>query len=175
VLIIHGVYHWSPQRLAFRRDYCRRCEAGTLAVLVRTIDVLHVFWLPILPLGVWSRWLCVRCGEKPHAAARTRLGFKVALVVLLVLFNLAAWLTPTGTSPALEVWLTRAVTLLLLVVAVGWAVRHRPEASLAERLATVSPYDGWECPLCGAQLLQVPPLVQCPSCKAEHRPLDRAA
>jgi len=175
MLIIHGVYHWSPKRIAFRRDYCRRCEAGTLAVLVRTIDVFHVFWLPLLPLGVWSRWLCVRCGENPHAAARTRLGFKVALVGLLLLFNLAAWLTPTGTSSDLEVLLTRAVTLLLLILVIWWAARHRPEPAFAARLATVPPYDGWECPLCGGQLLQVPPRIQCPSCKAEHRPLRRAA
>jgi hypothetical protein len=175
VLIIHGVYRWLPKRTAFRRDYCRRCESGTLSVLVRTFNVFHVFWLPLLPLGVWGRWLCVRCGTNPHAATVTRLGFKVALVLLLVLFNAAAWLTPTGTASIAEIWLTRAVASVLLLLAIRWVVRHRPEPAFESRLADVPPFDSWECPLCGGQLLQVPPLVQCPSCKAEHRPLRRAA
>lgn len=170
MLIVHGVYRWSPRKIAFRRDYCRRCESVTLAVLLRTFDVFHLFWVPLLPLGVWSRWLCVRCGDNPHAAARTRLGFKVVLVALLVLFNLAVWLTPGATSDV-ELWLSRAVTFLLLLLAIWWVARHRREPALESRLAAVMPYDRWECPLCGGQLLQIPPLIQCPSCKAEHRPL----
>ena len=175
MLIIHGVYRWSPRRVAFRRDYCRRCEVGTLSVLVRTFNVVHVFWVPVLPLGAWGRWLCVRCDTNPHASARTRRSFKVALVVLAALFNLVAWLTPQRTTSDLEVLIMRAVTLVLLVVSIRWAAHHRPEPNFTSRLAAVRPYDWWECPLCGGQLLQAPPLVQCPSCKAEHRPLRPVA
>jgi len=174
LLVIHGVYHWAPKRVAFRHDYCRTCESGTLALLVRTVDVVHLFWIPLLPIGVWRRWLCVRCGSNPHAAAHTRRGFKVVLVAIAALFNLVAWLTPQGTTSDLEVFVMRTLAIVLLALSIRWVARHRPEPDFTRRLATMPPYDKPDCPLCGSQLLQVPPLVQCPSCGAEHRPLRGA-
>ena len=175
MVIIHGIYRWSPARLAFRTDYCRRCEAGTLSVLVRTFNVLHVFWVPLVPLGRWSRWLCARCGEDPHAAARTRRGFKIALVFIVALFTLAAFLTPQGTTSDLTMWIMRLGALLLLGLSVRWVVVHRPEPSFRARLALVQPYDRAECPLCRGALVDSPTGARCSACAAEHRPLRPAA
>jgi hypothetical protein len=175
VLIIHGVYRWRARKVAFRRDYCRACESGTLSVLVRTFNVFHVFWVPLLPLGAWGRWLCSRCGLNPHASPRTRRSFKIVLVVIAVLFNLAFWLAPSDTASPLEVVLMRGFGLAMLVLAIRWVVVHRTEPDFAYRLAAVQPYERWDCPLCGAQLMQLSTSVQCPSCDAEHRPLLRAA
>ena len=56
MVIIHGVYHWSPKQVEFRNDYCLSCSAQRRAIRVRTFDVAHLFWIPILPLGFWKRW-----------------------------------------------------------------------------------------------------------------------
>ena len=39
-------------------------------ILHRTFDVLHVFFIPFLPLGFWKRWLCAMCGAESARAAR---------------------------------------------------------------------------------------------------------
>ena len=52
MILIHGVYHWRPTPVAFRNDYCIPCRAERTSIQVRTIDVLHLFWVPLLPLGV---------------------------------------------------------------------------------------------------------------------------
>lgn len=174
MVLVHGIYRWRPVRVAFRNDYCRRCQQGTLSVRIRTFDVLHLFWVPVLPLGVWSRWHCARCGYDPRATGRTRRGFKIAVVLLLAAFNVAVWLTPQGTASDLEVWLWRGALLVLLALAVRWVAAHKPEPNARANLALMPPYEGWDCPLCGAQLLRVSTSARCPSCKAEHQPLMQA-
>jgi hypothetical protein len=174
MVIIHGVYRWRPVNVAFRHDYCRRCAKGTLAVLVRTFNALHLFWVPVLPLGWWSSWTCARCNTDPHAAAQTRRGFKVAAAVILGLFNVVAWLAPKGSSSTLEVLVIGGVLLLLFALAVRWAVVHKPEPDFKANLALMPPYEAWDCPLCGAQLVKLSSAAYCPACKAEHRPLKPA-
>jgi len=171
VLIIHGTYHWKPKRIAFRNDYCRKCEAERLSVLVRTIDVLHVFWIPILPLGVWSRWFCRTCGGRPHEVTRTRRGFKIAGAVILALMSAVTWVPmPDAKDDMAMIWALRIGLPLATALAIRSAVRHRPEPDFKRRLAEVRPFEGWQCPLCGGQLMNLPKW-HCLNCGAEHRPL----
>lgn len=167
-----GIYHWRPRRIAFRNDYCRACRRPTLAVLVRTIDVLHLSGLPVLPLGVWSRWRCRRCGGRPHQA-QVRQGFKIAGAVLLVLMILGAWTSSfDGTlEDTVVLWVYRLGLPAGLWFTVRSIIRHRPEPSFQEKLKTVIPFDGWSCPLCGGELIRSSTLV-CHACGAQHRPLN---
>lgn len=82
------------------------------------------------------------------------------------------WVTPQGATSDLEVWLWRGGMLVLLALAIRWVIRHRPEPDFQTNL--MPPYEGWDCPLCGAQLLRVSTSVRCTSCKAEHQPLTPA-
>src|SRR5690349_21622497 len=94
VLVIHGTYHFGRRILAFRNDYCLTCAGPRLANLHRTFDVLHVFWLPILPLGSWSRWKCGTCGSNPHARAATSRALKWAGIACLVIGSVVFWAAP---------------------------------------------------------------------------------
>lgn len=171
MLIIHGTYHWKPRQIAFRNDYCRKCKAEGSSVLVRTIDVLHVFWIPILPLGIWSRWFCRRCGARPHQAAETRRGFKIAGVVALALMSAAIWMPiPEAEDDMAILWGMRVVLPLLTVLLLVSAIRQRPEPDFKRRLEQVRSFEGWQCPLCGGQLVNIP-TWRCMNCGAEHRPL----
>jgi hypothetical protein len=174
MFLVHGVYHFRPRVRAFRRDYCRRCEGETISVRVRTVDVLHVFWVPLVPLGVFSRWSCRRCGQHPHRAARTRLVFKIALVLVVAFFGLVFWLAPheelTGISE-LELLLLRVGLFVALAASIWWAFAHRPEPAMKLRLAAVAPHAGSTCPLCDGQLLYVSGRGHCTACLAEHDPL----
>jgi len=171
MILVHGTYHWRPRRIAFRNDYCRACKAQTVSVLIRTVDVLHLFWIPVLPVGVWSRWHCKRCGGRPHHAVVTRRGFKIAGAAILVLMTLGAWL-PEPPDPELveTIWILRFAAPLVLTFAIGSIFRHKPEASFQKTLAAVPPFEGWSCPICDCQLYGAPAHV-CLMCGAQHRPL----
>lgn len=168
-MLVWGIYHWRPRQAAFRADFCRSCQARRLSVLVRTLDVLHLFWVPVLPLGLWSRWFCGTCGRRPHQATRTRRGFTVAGAIVLLLLSAAAWVPLPEVEPWL-VWTLRVGLPLLAVLAIRAALEPSVEADLATRLAEVAEFEGWECPLCGGQLFNAP-ILHCTRCGAEHRPL----
>src|ERR1035438_6787107 len=78
MLIVRGAFHFRPKRVAFRDDYCLSCRAPRRAVAVRTFDVGHIFWIPILPVGFWRHWVCSVCGGDPHARSKARRYFKWA-------------------------------------------------------------------------------------------------
>jgi len=71
LFIVYGVYRWKAKRVAFRNDYCLVCGEARRAVQVRTFDVGHIFWIPILPAGFWKRWVCTVCGQDPHVTTKT--------------------------------------------------------------------------------------------------------
>ena len=176
MIVIHGTYHWRPRRIAFRNDYCRACKAQTVSVLIRTLDVLHIFWIPVLPLGFWSRWFCKRCGGRPHHNVATRRGFKIAGAVILVLMILGAWMPmPPDADDIVEIlWILRFGCPVALAFTLRSIFRHKPEQSFQERLAAVPPFEGWSCPVCGGQLYGAPAHV-CLACGAQHRPLASGA
>jgi len=170
MIFIHGgTYHWKPRRIAFRADYCRACDASRISVLIRTVDVLHLFWIPVLPIGIWSRWFCSSCGHRPHQATRTRRGFIVAGAIILALVSTAVWV-PWNEAVPLLVWMLRFVLPLFTLLVIRAAWRWPTEPDYQARLAQVAEFQGWVCPLCGGQLLQLPEL-RCTQCHAEHRPL----
>ena len=104
LFIVYGVYHWKTKRVAFRNDYCLVCGEARRAVQVRTFDVGHIFWIPILPAGFWKRWVCTVCGRDPHVTTKTRRGFKWAGLFILVLFAAASWIVPDDPDAVPVFW-----------------------------------------------------------------------
>lgn len=171
MIVVHGWYHWRPRRLAFRNDYCRACEADSISVLVRTLDVLHVFWIPLLPIGSWSRWYCLRCGARPHHVTRTRRGFKIAGAFILLLFVAVSWLVPVEPeADAATMWIMRLLLPVALFFTILSIIRHVPEPDLEQRLAAVPAFSARECPLCRGPVIVGDP-TRCSSCGAKHLPL----
>ena len=68
MLVIFGTYNFAKKPVAYRADYCRSCEGERLTLGVRSFDAFHLFWIPVLPLGFWTRWYCGQCQAHPHEA-----------------------------------------------------------------------------------------------------------
>ena len=164
-----GVYHLAGRRVAFRNDYCRTCDAPRLATRVRSFAVLNIFWIPLIPLGFRHRWFCVLCGRPPHESTRTRHGYKIAGVVVLVLMSVGFWYLPMEEMPNDEglLWSLRIGSPLLLV----WSLYHlgttTREPDHKEKLAGVEPYLSSICPFCQGSLFNAP-TWHCPTCKLER-------
>ncbi|HEX2645352.1 MAG TPA: hypothetical protein VHU81_20305 [Thermoanaerobaculia bacterium] len=172
MIVIHGIYNWRPRQVAFRNDFCRTCAGPRLAVQLRTFDVLHLYWIPLIPLGFWKRWHCALCGRDPHSATRTRRGFKVAGAIVLGLMAFALWALPVEPPDEAWIWGMRIGLSLAALAATIASLKHTPEPQLQEALDRVRPFEGWICPLCGGELSNIPGW-HCPACGVEHKPLGR--
>jgi hypothetical protein len=163
MILIHGAYHFWPKRVAFRNDYCLSCRAPSRSIAVRTFDVGHIFWIPVLPVGFWKHWRCIKCGEEPHTSPGTRRSFKWIGLAILILFSVVSWVEPVAAPDEWISWLFRiggpAASLLLL----RHLLRSPKEVSLRQGFKTVVPADDTVCPFCGTPLL-AGPRWSCPAC-----------
>ena len=152
MLIVYGAYHFWPKRVGFRNDYCLGCDKPRRSWAMRTFDVGHVFWVPILPVGYWKHWKCSECGRDPHVHVRTRRPFKWVGFGCLLLLTVMFWLTPVGGNDAFS-WVFRigapaGATLLLMHL-----LRTPTEPSLKDHLAQIRPAADLVCPFCSTPLV----------------------
>jgi hypothetical protein len=176
MLVVHGTYLWARKVVAYRNDYCLACDSQRLAFQHRTFDVLHVFFIPVLPLGLWKRWHCSVCGRDPHASTRTRKSLKWAGVATLLLMSLSGWAVSPTEKPedATFIWGMRIIGPIAFVWALRATLKDPPEVKLAERLRTVAPILDANCPVCQVMLSPTEPAWQCPQCGMRRRALPAA-
>lgn len=169
MFLVYGAYHFWPKRVAFRDDYCLGCEAPRRSIALRTFDVGHIFWIPILPVGFWKHWKCSMCHRNPHANAKTRRPFKWIGMVCLVLISLLFWMTPVDPTAAAFSWGFRLVPLAGAGALLIHLMVTEKEPSLRERLAAIPPAADMVCPFCSMPLMAgTGPRWSCPGCGAER-------
>ncbi len=168
LVFLYGLYSFRRKLVAFRNDFCLSCGVPRLAYRHRTFDVIHVFFIPLLPLGFWKRWYCGTCGRNPHAARQTRLPFKIAVAVVLGVFTIALFLAQPGPKDVGVTWFIRAFFGIPFLLSLVWLFRSKPDARLADLLRTVPLSDATVCPICKTGLVPGPHAWRCPRCGMER-------
>jgi hypothetical protein len=163
MLIVYGVYRWWPKRIAFRNDYCLRCGQESRAEQIRSFDVGHIFWIPILPSGFWKHWYCVKCRHDPHEFPGTRRIFKWIGLVILILLGAAFWATPVGPDFVVGSWMFRIGASVGALLTLAYLLKTPKDVSLNDRLARVQLASDGVCPFCQSQLMVSEKCV-CPKC-----------
>lgn len=163
MFILFGTYRFRPRALAFRADYCLRCGEATTSFQLRTFNAFHVFFVPVVPLGFWERWVCQGCQENPHRRVRTGRTMKLVGAALLGVFALAFWATPMEPGQEAVSWLFRIGAPLGAALAVVSAVRSRPEPTLSAQLGEIDDANTTNCPVCEGTLFELPEW-HCPNC-----------
>ena len=174
MLLLHGVVSFRPKLVAFRNDYCLRCDGPRLAFQRRTFDVLHAWFLPVLPLGFWRRWHCSECESNPHAVVRTRKVFRWAGVALLGLVAVSVWAESPDSLPPDDrtaFLVMRLLGPLAFAAALFATMRAKPDPVLRERLRSVAPLEEPACPRCNTTLAMSTRGAQCPACGVLHLPI----
>ena len=167
MLLIRGSYHFWPKRVAFRNDYCLRCQAPRRSIAVRTFDVGHIFWIPILPVGFWKRWQCEICGQPPHAHPKVRRLFKWLGLVCAIAFSLAVWAAPGEAELGVIGWILRVAFPAGAILLLADLLRTPKEPTLRARLAAIEPAADAVCPFCATPLVAgTGTRWSCPNCKA---------
>ncbi|MDX1508501.1 MAG: hypothetical protein R3358_09500 [Woeseiaceae bacterium] len=175
MIVVFGTYNWRPRDVAFRRDLCLRCKFEGVAVARRTWDFFHLFWIPVLPLGRWTRWHCAVCDQDPAVATSVRRPFRLMLVAIggLLFLSAAFRATADGYYSAEITWLIRVGAILAIAALAWWALRPGGSPEWRRRREAVSAYAEPGCPLCGAHLSRSLDGTRCTGCEAEHRPLEK--
>lgn len=165
MFIVTGAYHWRRKVVGFRNDYCLTCAAERRSFCVRSFDVGHIFWVPVLPVGFWKHWFCAVCNSNPHARPRTRAIFKWAGVLFLAFFAYMSWTEPMKPDPddVLVTWVFRIGAPLGALLVIVNLLRSPKEQSLKRRLAAVAPASDTICPFCEAPLI-CGDRWSCPAC-----------
>lgn len=61
-----GAYRFKPQLIACRSAHCYHCNTVTLFEEFRAFTVVHVLFIPVLPVGFTTRWICSTCEKEPN-------------------------------------------------------------------------------------------------------------
>ena len=163
MILIHGIYRWAAKRIAFRNDYCLSCEAPRKAMQIRTFDAWHLFWVPLLPLGFIKRWFCMTCGMQPSHNKKTRFGYKIAGMFVLLIFTVFFWMCPVQQGDEAFFWVFRIGAPLGLMFTFFHLLRSKRDPTYSDHFHSVKAADDTICPFCNVPLVAMPQFL-CPVC-----------
>ena len=162
----YGIYHFAAKRTAFRNDFCVRCDAERLAIHTTTLDVLHVYWVPLVPIGRIGRWHCLNCGHPVDRVRTSRRSIKVLLAIVLAIVALMLWLEAAeagDTSRVMSLWTIRLVVTLALLATIRWIAIGSDDVVRRAHLETIGPCRLVTCPACSVNL-RPGSSWRCPQC-----------
>jgi hypothetical protein len=148
-----GAYHLWPKRVGFRNDYCLRCRDQRRSVAVRTFDIGHILWIPLIPVGFWRHWRCCECGYEPHTSPKMRRRLLWRGFYILIVLSIVFWIVPADSDFAVGAWICRIGGPLMAMVFGVQLLRLFRRPSLRQGLAKVEPAADTVCPFCSTPLV----------------------
>lgn len=65
MLVLHGIYEFGKKQIGFMQGYCDICNSVSIFGRVRFFPFFHVFFIPLVPLGIVSELHCHVCNGAP--------------------------------------------------------------------------------------------------------------
>jgi hypothetical protein len=140
----------------------------------RTFDAIHIFFIPVLPLGL-ERWHCSVSAATPREHPNPQEP-QVRGEWNLLLMSVSGWAVSTSEKPddIAFIWGMRILGPVAFVWALRVTLKDTPEVNLKERLRAVAPILDANCPVCRVMLSPTEPAWQCPQCGMHRRALPAA-
>lgn len=164
-MIIFGLTPFFRRRVACKAAHCTVCQEPRVAVGMRSLVCLHLFYIPLMPAGLFVDWVCWTCGQEVDAERPVRAEWSVRVFTIGSLFLWAGlvgvggfWAKPGDSSPY-PAFIIGCVVVAALVAYWRRAQRRRDE----EDAATVEALPGERCPLCDQAVL-LPGKPRCQAC-----------
>jgi hypothetical protein len=168
MLILYGTRRFGLKKIGARKDFCNACERECVAEQWQSFDWGHIFFVPILPLGMRERWRCSLCGSDPRARYKTGKFMRIiGLFVLPVLF-VPLWFDHSPAPPGRPSDASAAYGMTLIFGGIWlwllYTTFKRSSGSPNEaRRASVAPLSLDTCLYCRRPLV-LQPHPHCPSC-----------
>jgi hypothetical protein len=162
MVLLNGLYRFGKRRSACKNAYCTHCQEATFVEGFRSFHCIHVYFIPLIPLGFMTDWRCTVCGndpagKRPMAGALAIAGLGAGVLGLAITF-----LIPYDpTEPATKWWmggifglLTGGMTFILL---------KGNRSEYLKLKEAVRPLDHDFCPYCNTPTFQRKP-IRCEEC-----------
>jgi len=170
MIVIFGYRAFGSKPVAFRDDHCLTCAKTVVSLQLRSFYWLHLFWIPLVPIGFWKVWRCPSCGQPPHARTRSSPKLMRLLVAITcAVAAIAAWGSPVESDGAVLQWLLRLGAPVGALGAVAWYVWTPRDPNLAAILRTIPPSRTTQCPICSGAVADT--AATCTSCGARRAAL----
>ena len=173
MLLIHGAYHFGKKKVGARKDFCGACERESLSELWRSFDCLHLFWIPLLPMGRHERWACTLCNQDPRKRTKTRKGFKIAGLFVIAFVLIATFAADVDPKEAATIWAVRVAFALGFLGLLYSVLKKPPLVPEDERRQRVTPLSWTTCLYCRGPL-STEPNLHCPTCQIRVYTDERA-
>lgn len=180
MFLISGFKQFNLHRYSYKWMQCRRCQQPQVFEQWRWSAWMHLFYIPLIPVGYQYEWRCTACGSKAASDQETGLITKFLLLVLALWLEyilafeyqsvevLASW------QPALR-W-SAVVVVLLTITWLGYAIVYHRKRKTQRRYKGMLPLRNLtECALCDGELtIKKASILQCRGCQciAQYPPDD---
>jgi len=168
MLLIHGIYRWAPRMTGYRDGWCNHCRQVTHALQVKTWNVFHLYWVPVLPLGRYTALHCAVCKLDPTSRVSEPPALLFIGIVCFSLIFAAVMFAAFPPADQQTAWIVRAVMLGLIIVC-AYKLRQRWKRPLPTAAAYIYPdslskfcqnplvpmHDSWYCEPC--RLVRIDP------------------
>jgi len=165
MLILHGHYKFRKRKVSCRNDYCTICNRDEFTEGIRSFRVIHIFFIPLIPIGFATEWRCTSCGKDPFSRRPISRGLAITGFVLslsLLAVSVAALWEERRNNPGGLCIVLVMLGGLAFVTANSLSGKRRSEY-LARRKA-VMPLRTDVCPYCATPTFQRS-TIRCELCK----------
>jgi hypothetical protein len=152
MIFIYGKYKLFPKLKAYKREWCNYCEGEKHAAYIRKFYIFHLFWIPILPLGLYKNWECSECKNDPTQRNRTSNGMLIIANILLVIFTLPLFLVKLPETDKNTFVIIKLVMVIGIIV-LSWNIWKRLKEFPVIKM--IEPYQNENCYYCNSLLEKI--------------------
>jgi hypothetical protein len=125
MLYIFGTRNFGKRKNAVKNTFCKKCDKQRVKVEWKWFSWFHFFFIPLIPLGYDSTWVCNICGHDKQAERETSIGIKVFVILF---FLLVLWLffgKGAEKIDTLTLWGIRAGVCSAIMYFIYTIVKHK--------------------------------------------------
>jgi Protein of unknown function (DUF4240) len=163
--MLHGTYYFGRKRVACCNAYCTTCRGARFAEGRRSLVVLHVFFVPFLPVATVVRWFCSRCKKEIDAKRPSRPWILTAGMLFGLFMTFAGVMVMVDGSEK-ETALGMLVFGPLMVIGLIYMIRKQDYRGYVASREKVPPLAGDHCPYCQAPVFPAE-TPHCHACKVD--------
>ena len=165
MFLIFGIKRFGHKKVGYGKDYCNSCQNEAVFERYRWFSWIHIFFIPLIPVGYYSHTRCTICTNDPNAKVSTPIWQRI--IFLAVIAGLIWVLYQDELLDDLSYGLAIKLFAMLMLLGCGyWIYKGRADVSKKERRKHLTPVDQTTCMMCEGEIV-VAKKAHCSRCKLE--------
>jgi len=165
MFFIFGLRKFGIKKVAYGKDFCNSCENEAVVDKFRWFSWIHLFFIPLIPLGYQYNYSCTICTNDPNAVIQTALWQKVIVASVFAGLNWLLYQSGIAEDLSYQV-LLKVFTMLALCASIYWIYAGSKKPSKKERRKHLTPVNQETCEKCEGVIVHAK-VSRCTRCKLE--------